>query len=112
MGLRVGKKTKKRQKRTDRALKAMRRDKKGKKGAKQQLSSALNHIYDPQDFAEKLFKQLEGTNESFEMKLSMLEIISRLIGIHSLFVSNFHNFLLRFLNPHQRGKSLVLLAKR
>jgi hypothetical protein len=105
LGLRVGKKTKKREKRTSRALKTMRKDKKksNKSGNGVPHFSALNLIYDPQDFAEKLFKLVEATNDGFEIKLSILDVISRLIGVHSLFLLNFHSFLIRFLNPHQRG---------
>lgn len=105
LSLRVGKKTKKREKRTQRALKAVRREKKkGKRDRNSAINfSALNLIYDPQDFAEKLFKLVETTNESFELKLGILELIARLIGIHSLYLHNFHPFLIRFLNPHQRG---------
>jgi hypothetical protein len=105
LGLRVGKKTKKREKRTNRALKVMRKEKKksNKSGNGVPHFSALNLIYDPQDFAEKLFKLVETTNEGFEIKLSILDVISRLIGVHSLFLLNFHSFLIRFLNPHQRG---------
>jgi protein SDA1 len=101
--LRVGKKTRKRQKRTEKALKAVRRDKKSKNNEFQNLI-AINLIYDPQDFAEKLFKLVETTGEGFEFKLSVLELISILIGVHSLFLNNFHSYLIRFLNPHQRGK--------
>lgn len=103
--MRVGKKTKKREKRTQRALKSVRKDKKkNKKNPNGAINfSALNLIYDPQDFAEKLFKLVETTNEGFELKLAILEIISRLIAIHSLYLHNYHAFLLRFLNPHQRG---------
>lgn len=102
--MRVGKKTKSRKKRTDRALKSINKDKKKKK-KKDGIPhfSALNLIYDPQDFAEKLFKLVETTNEGFEIKISILELISRLIGIHQLYLNNFHHFLIRFLNPHQRG---------
>lgn len=105
LSLRVGKKTKKREKRTQRALKSVRRDKKKSKrdGNAAINFSALNLIYDPQDFAEKLFKLVESTNEGFELKLGILELIARLIGIHSLYLHNFHPFLMRFLNPHQRG---------
>ena len=104
MALRVGKKSKGRLKKTQRAVKALKKDNKGKKGKSIVVHfSALNLIYDPQDFAEKLFKLVETTNEGFEMKLSILDLVSRLIGIHSLFLMNYHTFLLRFLNPHQRG---------
>ena len=106
MALRVGKKTKSRQKRTERAMKTINKEKKSKNKTTNGIPhfSALNLIYDPQDFAEKLFKLVETTNEGFEIKLSILDLIARLIGIHSLYVNNFHPFLIRFLNPHQRGK--------
>lgn len=105
MALRVGKKSKGRVKKTQKAVKALKREKKGKGDKHIPQFSALNLIYDPQDFAEKLFKLVETTNEGFEIKLSILDLISRLIGIHSLFLLNYQTFLLRFLNPHQRGKN-------
>jgi len=111
MQLRVGKKTKSRQKRTDRAMKAITKEKKTKKRKATNgvpHFSALNLIYDAHDFAEKLFKLVETTNEGFEIKLSILDLIARLIGIHSLFLNNFHSFLTRFLNPHQRDVTKIL----
>lgn len=109
LGLRVGKKTKKRQKRSERALKVIKREKKGKKKTNGLPHfSALNLIYDPQDFAEKLFKLVETTNEGFELKLSILDLISRLIGVHALYLNNYHTFLLKFLNPHQREVPKIL----
>ncbi|KAJ8298113.1 LOW QUALITY PROTEIN: hypothetical protein KUTeg_024644 [Tegillarca granosa] len=44
-------------------------------------------------FSEKLFKQLESTNERFEVKLMMIDLISRLVGIHQLFLFNFYPFI-------------------
>lgn len=109
MRLRVGKKTNKSQKRTQRALKAVKKEKKSKKTNNGiPCFSALNLIYDPQDFAEKLFKLVETTNEAFEIKIAILDLISRLVGIHSLYLSNFHPFLIRFLNPHQREVTKML----
>jgi hypothetical protein len=89
----------------------MRKDKKksNKSGNGVPHFSALNLIYDPQDFAEKLFKLVETTNDGFEIKLCILDVISRLIGVHSLFLLNFHSFLIRFLNPHQRGMFFFVL---
>ena len=59
-------------------------------------------------FAEQLYKHVEGMNERFEVKLMALDVISRLIGIHQLFVFNYYPYLMRFLQPHQRGISLIL----
>jgi protein SDA1 len=107
VALRVGKKTQKRQKRTEKTLKALKKEKKSKKVENYQFN-ALNLIYDPQDFSEKLYKEVESTNESFEIKIMMLELIARLIGIHQLYLLNYYAFLIRFINPHQREVAKML----
>lgn len=58
--------------------------------------------------AEKLFKQLETTNKRFEVKLMVLDVISRLIGLHNLFVFNYYPFIQRFMQPHQREVTRIL----
>ncbi|XP_074650192.1 uncharacterized protein LOC141905265, partial [Tubulanus polymorphus] len=104
---RVGKKSRKRQKRLDRALNAL---KKHKKKQKKEVfdNTALHHLHDPQDFAERMFRQLENTNERFEVKLMMINFVSRLIGVHQLFLLNFYPFIQRFLQPHQREVTKLL----
>ncbi|XP_064636472.1 protein SDA1 homolog [Lineus longissimus] len=107
LGHRVGKKSKKRQKKLDRALKVLKKNKKKKKVQPFNFS-ALHLIHDPQGFAEKLFRQLESSNERFEVKVMMINLVSRLIGIHQLFLLNFYPFLQRFLQPHQRDVTKLL----
>lgn len=58
--------------------------------------------------AEKLFKQLEGSNKRFEVKLITLDVISRLIGLHNLFLFNFYPYIQRFMQPHQREVVRIL----
>lgn len=58
--------------------------------------------------AEKLFKQLETTNKRFEVKLMTLDVISRLIGLHELFLLNFYPYVQRFMQPHQREVTRIL----
>ena len=101
LGNRVAKKTKKRKKKLERALEAVKKHNKNKKQAEAFNFSALHLIHDPQDFAEKLFKQLEKTTERFEVKLMMIDLISRLVGIHKLILLNFYPFMKRFVQPHQ-----------
>lgn len=36
------------------------------------------------DFAEKLLKQLEASKERFEVKMMLMDLISRLVGIHEV----------------------------
>ncbi|XP_063415301.1 protein SDA1 homolog [Mytilus trossulus] len=109
LGHRVAKKTKKRQKKLDRALGVLKKNKKKKKTGEVFNFSALHLIHDPQDFSEKLFRQLESTTERFEVKIMMMDLISRLIGVHQLFLLNFYPYIQRFLQPHQREVTKLLL---
>merc|ERR1712168_1085280 len=72
--------------------------------------SAIHLIHDPQDFSEKLLKQLEDSKERFEVKIMLMELISRLVGIHELFLFNYYPFIQRFLQPHQRDVTKILLC--
>uniref|UniRef100_A0A8B9RNF1 Protein SDA1 n=1 Tax=Astyanax mexicanus TaxID=7994 RepID=A0A8B9RNF1_ASTMX len=99
----TGKKTSKNKKKLEKAMKVLKKHKKKKK-AEVFNFSAIHLIHDPQDFAEKLLKQLESSKERFEVKIMLMELISRLVGIHELFLFNFYPFVQRFLQPHQRGK--------
>ncbi|CAH1267241.1 SDAD1 [Branchiostoma lanceolatum] len=105
----VAHKTRKRQKKLDKALKALKKHKKKKK-AEPFNFSALHLLHDPQDFAEKLFKQLESSTERFEVRLMTMDLISRLIGLHQLVLFNFYPFLQRFMQPHQREVTRILLC--
>ena len=60
------------------------------------MFSALHLIHDPRDFAEKLFKKLEKSTEKFEVRLMLMALISRLIGVHqvcALCVPHFHRYM-------------------
>lgn len=105
----TGKKTSKNKKKLEKAMKVL---KKHKKKAKAEVFnfSAIHLIHDPQDFSEKLLKQLETSNEHFEVKIMMMELISRLVGIHELFLFNYYPFIQRFLQPHQREVTKILLC--
>uniref|UniRef100_A0A672YBA2 Protein SDA1 n=1 Tax=Sphaeramia orbicularis TaxID=375764 RepID=A0A672YBA2_9TELE len=93
----TGKKTSKNKKKMEKAMKVLKKHKKKKK-AEVFNFSAIHLIHDPQDFSEKLFKQLEDSKERFEVKIMMMELISRLVGIHELFLFNFYPFIQRFLH--------------
>jgi len=95
------KKTRKREKYLENIKKAHKKKKK-KNSVPSYNFSALHLIHDPQEFAEKLFRKLEGLTEKFEVKLMLLELVSRLIGSHQLILLNFYPYIARFLAPHQR----------
>ncbi|KAM9794875.1 protein SDA1 homolog [Syngnathus typhle] len=105
----TGRKTSKNKKKMEKAMKVLKKHKKKKK-AEVFNFSAIHLIHDPQDFSEKLLKQLENSKERFEVKLMMMELISRLVGIHELFLFNYYPFVQRFLQPHQREVTKILLC--
>uniref|UniRef100_A0A1A8L591 Protein SDA1 n=1 Tax=Nothobranchius pienaari TaxID=704102 RepID=A0A1A8L591_9TELE len=105
----TGKKTSKSKKKLEKAMKVLKKHKKKKKVEVFNFS-AIHLIHDPQDFSEKLLKQLENSKERFEVKIMMMDLISRLVGIHELFLFNFYAFIQRFLQPHQREVTKILLC--
>ncbi|XP_051907505.1 protein SDA1 homolog [Hippocampus zosterae] len=105
----TGRKTSKNKKKLEKAMKVLKKHKKKNK-AEVFNFSALHLIHDPQDFSEKLLKQLENSKERFEVKIMMMELISRLVGIHELFLFNYYPFIQRFLQPHQREVTKILLC--
>ncbi|CAK9812995.1 Protein SDA1 homolog [Anthophora quadrimaculata] len=108
MANKVNKKTKKREKQLAKAKQVLAKSKKKATKVPTFNFSALHLIHDPQDFVEKLFKQLGKNNDRFEIKLITLDVISRLIGLHNLFLLNFYPYLQRFLQPHQREVTKLL----
>ena len=101
MANKFNKKSRKRERMLENIKKAHKKKKKKDKAASFNFS-ALHLINDPQGFAEKLFKKLDTLKEKFEVKLLFLDLISRLIGTHELFILNYYAYIARFLNPHQR----------
>lgn len=107
MAHRVNKKSRKRKRLLDKSKQARKKQKKDNK-AQVFNFSALHLIHDPQSMAEKLLKSLQDMNEKFEVKLLVMNLISRLIGIHELFVFNFYPLVQRYLQPHQREVTKIL----
>lgn len=70
--------------------------------------SPLSLVNDPQGFSERLYRLLKGSNAAFDVKLLMMNVLSRFIAWHKLLVLDFYSFLLRYLQPHQRQVTQVL----
>lgn len=71
---------------------------------------AMMLLNDPQEFAERLFTDLQTRrkNESYENRLILINLISRLVGMHELILFNFYPFLQRYLHPAQPEVTRVL----
>jgi protein SDA1 len=72
------------------------------------LFPALQMIRDPQGLCEKLFRRLRGSNEGFEVRLLMMNMVSRLIGCHQLVLLSFYGFVQRYLSNHQKEVTQIL----
>lgn len=109
MANKVNKKTRKRQRIEERMEKrAAKRQKKSKTDPFN--VKALHMIYDPQKMAEKLLALLSDSKElkRIDVKLMLMNLISRLVGVHQLYLFNFYPLLQRYLEPKQREVTKIL----
>uniref|UniRef100_A0A0N5BNW1 Protein SDA1 n=1 Tax=Strongyloides papillosus TaxID=174720 RepID=A0A0N5BNW1_STREA len=109
---RAAKKTRKKEKMFEKAKKQISKDKKEKKEGKSKFCNlyAIQSLYDPQQFVDRVFKMLEsGKNEKFEVRVLRMALCARIIGVHKLQTLGFYSFLHRYLNPKQREVTRILL---
>lgn len=67
--------------------------------------SALHLLHDPQGFAERLYSIHLGPRNSklsLENKLIILQLVTRLVGLHKLELLQIYSFMLKYLTPRQR----------
>jgi protein SDA1 len=111
----INKKTAKR----DRELKAAAarlKKKEKRKNAPHPLNfSALHLLHDPQGFAEKLFQQHLQPSQpkvrlNLEQKLYVLNLVSRLVGLHKLTLIQLYSYFLKFLTPKQPSVTSFLAS--
>ena len=105
------KKTKKRarlvEKQSERNKK-LHREQEKKANSTSPLFPAIQLLNDPQGLAEKLFQRARSSNEKFEVRLLILNFVSRLIGCHQLVLLSFYSYLQRYLTSHQQDVTRVL----
>ncbi len=70
--------------------------------------SAIHLLNDPYGFVEKLYTILVKSTDSFDFKLLLINVISRVIGAHKLIFLDIYSFFLRYVQPHQRNVTQVL----
>ncbi|KAF0971943.1 hypothetical protein FDP41_009639 [Naegleria fowleri] len=103
------KKTKKKEHKFQKALKQLKKkDKHKEKGMEIESLNTLNMLNDPQGFAEKLFAKLKTSNEKFEVRILMMDVISRCISSNNLIVLNFYPFVQKYLLPSQANITKIL----
>ncbi|OQE20275.1 hypothetical protein PENFLA_c017G09855 [Penicillium flavigenum] len=111
--LTINKKTRKKARAAEKAIKAV-RNKERKKGNPSPLNfSALHLLHDPQGFAENMFfKHLQNgkSNLKLEQKLQVLQLISRLVGLHKLHIMPLYSYFQKFLTPRQPSVTSFLAS--
>ncbi|XP_043724730.1 protein SDA1 homolog [Telopea speciosissima] len=93
-----------------RATRSMERQQRISQTKNSSYYSPLSHLKDAQGFAEKLFSRLQACNERFEVKMMMLKVIARTVGLHRLILLNFYPYLQKYVQPHQRDVTELLAA--
>ncbi|KAK4631635.1 hypothetical protein CLAFUW4_02812 [Fulvia fulva] len=102
----INKKSTKRNKEIKAAQAKVKRKEKRKNTHQTLNFSALHLLHDPQGFAEKLFQQhLQPAQPKvrlvLEQKLFVLQLVSRLTGLHKLTIIPLYSYFIRFLSPKQ-----------
>lgn len=100
----INKKSKKKARVMNHAVATLKKKEQKKKQPHPLNFSAFHLLHDPQGFAETLFsKHLQNTKSKLklERKLLVLQLVSRLIGLHKLTVLSFYSYFLKHLTPRQ-----------
>lgn len=107
----INKKSKKADRTLKQAAEKVKRKEK-KKGQPHPLNfSALHLLHNPQGFAEELFyKHLEAAKSklNLEQKLFVLQLVSRLMGLHKLIIGSFYSYFYKYLKPKQPSVTTFL----
>ena len=109
----VNKKSKKAARALEKAAATVKKKEKKKSQPHPLNFSALHLLHDPQTFAESLFsKHLQNTKSrlNLEQKLLVLQLVSRLIGLHKLTIITFYSYFLKYLTPKQPSVTSFLAS--
>ena len=109
----INKKNKKKARALEQAVATVRRKERKKKQPHPLNFSAFHLLHDPQCFAEDLFhKHLQNTRSklNLEHKLSVLQLVSRLVGLHKLTIMSLYSYFLKYLTPRQPSVTSFLAS--
>ncbi|KAF3495922.1 hypothetical protein DY000_02057760 [Brassica cretica] len=107
---------KKKQAKLQRAMKSIKKKQRASSESTTSTYSPLNHLNDPQKFAEKLLSRLQTgksigkTSERIETRLMMMKVIARTIGLHKLQLLSFYTYLQNYAKPHEKDVTQILAA--
>ncbi|EME85489.1 uncharacterized protein MYCFIDRAFT_202156 [Pseudocercospora fijiensis CIRAD86] len=111
----INKKSTKREKELKTAKAKVKRKERRKNTTQTLNFSALHLLHDPQGFAEKLFQQHLQPSQpkvrlNLEQKLHVLQLASRLVGLHKLTLIPLYSYFLKYLTPKQPSVTSFLAS--
>ncbi|EOD51713.1 sda1 domain-containing protein [Neofusicoccum parvum] len=109
----INKKTKKKDRELKKAAAMVKKKERKKKSPHPLNFSALHLLHDPQGFAEALFtRHLQNAKSklNLEQKLFVLNLVTRLVGLHQLTIISLYSYFLKFLTPKQPSVTSFLAA--
>lgn len=109
----INKKTKKKKAALDRAVDKLKRLDRKKQAPHPLNFSALHLLHDPQGFAEQLFeKHLLSSRCRFSLqsKIIILQLVTRLVGLHQLTVISLYSWFIKYLTPRQQSVTSFLAS--
>ncbi|KAI4112093.1 MAG: hypothetical protein LQ339_000101 [Xanthoria mediterranea] len=109
----INKKTKKKARQMENAVATVKRKERKKKQPHPLNFSAFHLLHDPQGFAEDLFfKHLQNTKSklNLDQKLLVLQLVSRLVGLHKLTIMNLYSYFIKYLTPRQPSVTSFLAS--
>ncbi|PMD59321.1 SDA1-domain-containing protein [Hyaloscypha bicolor E] len=107
----INKKSRKTKKSLEEAVKKVKKTEKKKNQPHPLNFSALHLLHDPQGFADTLFsKHLQNSKSklNLEQKLLVLQLVSRLVGLHKLTVISLYSYFIKYLTPRQPSVTTFL----
>ena len=107
----INKKTRKQKKVYDKAMDKVKRNERKKNKPHPLNFSALHLLHDPQGFSEQLYsKHLQNTKAklSLDTKLLVLQLVTRLVGLHRLTVVALYSWFIKYLTPRQQNVTTFL----
>ncbi|KAL8715559.1 MAG: hypothetical protein Q9220_000895 [cf. Caloplaca sp. 1 TL-2023] len=109
----INKKSKKKARMLENAVATVKRKERKKKQPHPLNFSALHLLHDPQGFAEVLFaKHLQNSKSklNLEQKLLVLQLVSRLVGLHKLTIISLYSYFVKYLTPRQPSVTSFLAS--
>ncbi|WYZ37094.1 hypothetical protein EsH8_II_000600 [Colletotrichum jinshuiense] len=109
----INKKSKKQANAYRKAVSKIHKQERGKNKPHPLNFSAFHLLHDPQGFAENVFeKHLQNTKTRMlhENKLLVLQLVTRLVGLHKLTIISLYSWFIKFLTPRQESVTSYLAS--